>query len=86
MIGWRNLGTARFVDRCMINCDTGKEKMVVVNQGSTFKPRFQEKLAKEDVDLLILAIWHGRDALVDAGNSHTRLEMMIEKLERMKGK
>jgi hypothetical protein len=56
--------------------------MVVVNKRS-FKPIFQERLAKEDVELLISILNANMD---HPAASHTRLEMLIEKLKRMKGK
>ena len=54
--------------------------MVVVNK-KHFQPYKQERLAKEDIELLIQAVIALRNAGTEYSN--TRLEMLIEKLKRM---
>jgi hypothetical protein len=59
--------------------------MVVTLKRST-KPYSQERLAKEDIDLLIAALAYCAYGRIPPESSHTRLEMLIEKLKRMKSK
>ena len=57
--------------------------MVVTLKRST-KPYSQERLAKEDIDLLIDCVDYAADSRMPPSASNTRLEMLIEKLKRMK--
>jgi hypothetical protein len=61
-----------------------ESKMVVMNKrGSVFGQSHQERLAKDDIRLLLELIIIARRNETIVGTSDTRLELLIGKLKRM---